>query len=232
MQRARGFSLIETLIVMALAGVALSIAIPSFQETMTSARTKGVAESIQGGLMTARSEAIKRNAPMRFQLVTALDSTCAMSSATRLWVVTQYTGVTAPTNSRGVPSGQCGINAYLPHDQEEACATTASYTGNAASCAVDPFIAAKSVSDAMPNVDVLATPAMVTTPTSFVVTFGPLGQLLANLEGAVPAGSPAYTLVVSPSSGVTGRSYQVLVNSNGSVRLCAPAAAAGTAMAC
>lgn len=224
--KARGFSLIELMIVIAIAGIILAIAVPSFQEAMNNSRIRGVAESIQFGLVKARSDAINRNAPMRFQLVSTLDSTCTASSTSRLWLVTQYTGLTAPANTRGVPAGVCNVNPYVPADQEEPCPATltvAAYNaegGNAASCLADPYIAYKSAADSVPNVSVTASPTMGT-PAGFVVTFGPLGQLLANLEGAVPAGTPAYSVLVAPSAGVTGRSYCVEVNSNGSPRLCA-----------
>jgi len=218
----RGFSLIEMLVVIAIAGIALAIAVPSFQETIVNGRTRGVAESIQFGLIQARSGAISRNAPMRFQLVSTLDATCTASATSRLWLVTQYTGLTTPANSRGVPAGQCAVDAYVPPDQEEPCPTTPAYSGNAASCSVDPFIAQKSSGDSVPNVDVTASPSMGT-PAGFVVTFGALGQLLANLEGAVPVSDPAYSVLVAPSAGVTGRSYCVQVNSNGNVRFCASA---------
>jgi prepilin-type N-terminal cleavage/methylation domain-containing protein len=226
---ARGFSLIEMLVVVAIAGIVLAIAVPSFQETMVNGRSRGVAESIQFGLIKARSEAISRNAPMRFQIVSTLDATCTASSTSRLWVVTQYTGLTAPANTRGVPAGRCNIASYVPPDQEEPCPATPAYTVNtsatpptAASCITDPFIADRSAADRVPDINVTATPTMGT-PAGFIVTFGALGQLVANLEGAVPAGTPAYSVLVAPAAGVTGRSYCVQVNSNGTSRLCTQA---------
>jgi type IV fimbrial biogenesis protein FimT len=232
----RGFSLIEMLVVLAIAGIALAIAVPSFQESMVNGRSRGVAESIQSGLQKARTDAINRNAPMRFQLVSTLDPSpaCTASSTSRLWVVTQYTGVSSPANRRGVPTagpsdvppGACHLAPYVPPDQEEPCPATTAYTVNttatpptAASCTADPFISAKSAADRVPDINVTATPTMGT-PAGFVVTFGALGQLLANLEGAVPGGSPAYSVLVAPATGVTGRSYCVEVNSNGNTRLC------------
>ncbi len=230
--RQRGFSFVETMIVMAIAAIALSIAVPSFQQSIASSRTRAVAESIQSGLLRARTESIRRNAPMRFQLVDTLSSnSCIASSTTGLWLVTQYTGVTTPANTRGVPAGRCAANAYVPPDQEEPCPATPAYTGNAASCVLDPFIAQKGPTDSTPNVDISGTPTMGS-PAGFVVTFGPLGQLLANLEGAVPAGSPAYTVVVAPSTGITGRTWRVQVNSNGNVLLCDPALASTATSAC
>lgn len=227
--RPRGFSLIEMLLVVAIAGIVLAIAVPSFQETLVNSRSRGVAESIQFGLIKARSDAINRNAPMRFQLVSTLDSTCTASSTSRLWVVTQYTGLTTPANTRGVPAGACNVAAYVPPDQEEPCPASPAYTVNtaanpptAASCITDPFISSKGPADRVPDINVTATPTMGT-PAGFIVTFGALGQLLANLEGVIPAGSPAYSVLIAPATGVTGRSYCVQVNSNGTTRMCTSA---------
>lgn len=52
--RESGFNLIEILIVVAIAGIALGIAVPNLQEMIVTARTRGVSESIQSGLLLAR----------------------------------------------------------------------------------------------------------------------------------------------------------------------------------
>ncbi|MCX7156131.1 MAG: GspH/FimT family pseudopilin [Rhodocyclales bacterium] len=232
--RQRGFNLIELLVVIAIAGIAMAIALPNLQEAIVSSRTRAVAESIQSGLMQARSEAIKRNALMRFQLVSTMGGTCATSATSRLWVVTQYTGATTTptTNLRGQPWSRCDVNAYSPPDQEEPCPTTPAYTGNAPSCAVDPFIAYKSGTETASNVDVSASPSSVGSLTGFLVTFGPLGQLMASFDGTTTQAATAATISVSPSTGVAGRRYQVQVNANGTVRLCNPDAPSSDAMHC
>lgn len=240
MKPCRGFSLIEMLVVVAIAGIALSIAVPNLQSSIISSRSRGVAESIQGGLMLARSEAIRRNAPVRFQLValneslaseTAKWNSCTLSAASRFWVVSQYTGQTTPPNTRGVPTGACGLNPYSPPDQEEPCPVAPAYSGTAAQCIADPFLIARSAADRVANIDVTAS-GTVGTPPKLVVTFGPLGQLLTNLEGAVPAGNPAYRVMVTPAAGNAGRAYTVQVNANGNIRLCDPLATAGSPNAC
>jgi type IV fimbrial biogenesis protein FimT len=232
--RQRGFNLIELLVVIAIAGIAMAIALPNLQEAIVSSRTRAVAESIQSGLMLARSEAIKRNALMRFQLVSTMDGTCATSATSRLWVVTQYTGATTTptTNTRGVPWSRCDVNAYSPPDQEEPCPTTPAYSGNAPSCAVDPFIAYKSGTETAANVDVSASPSSVGSLSGFLITFGPLGQLVASFDGTTTQVATTATISVSPSAGATGRRYQVRVNANGTVRLCNPDAPGTDAMAC
>jgi prepilin-type N-terminal cleavage/methylation domain-containing protein len=230
--RDTGFSLIELMVVIAIAGIALAIAVPNLQDSIISSRTRGVAESIQSGLLLARSESIKRNGMMRFQLVSTMDVGCTASATSRLWVVTQFTAATSPTtNTRGEPWGRCQINPYVPPDQEEPCPTTPAYAGNAASCGADPFIAYKSDSENMPGVVVSATPATTGTRAGLIVTYGPMGQLVANFDGTSTSAATTATIAVGPS-GSTGRRYRVLVRSNGAVRLCNPDLPSTDAMAC
>lgn len=227
-RRARGgFSLIETLVVVAIAGILLAIAVPSLQSSINSARTRGVAESVYTGLSLARSEAIRRNAPMRFQLVSTLDNTCVYSAASGqsvattgansipgLWVVSQYVWA----NSRGRVGSACGATPASPPDQEEPCPT-----GSAIGCDSEPWIAYKSSGDKVPGVDLVGAPTAASTPVGFIVTFGPLGQLLDNFEGARSALAPvAYQVDVTPASGTPGTGYRVEVNASGGSRMCVP----------
>ncbi len=235
----RGFNFLEMLIVLAIAGTVMAIAVPDLQSMIVSARTRGVADSIQSGLLLARSEAIKRNALMRFQLVSTMTSACATTATSRLWVVTQFTGATTPSNTRGEPWGRCHIAGYSPPDQEEPCPTTPAYVVDtaatpptAASCTADPFIAYKSSTETAANIDVAATPASVGALSGFVITFGPLGQLVANFDGTTTQAATAATIAVGPSVGVAGRRYRVTVSANGSIRLCNPDLPVGDAMAC
>lgn len=61
----RGVTLIELMIVIVIAAVLLSFAIPSFRETIDRNRLKAAVETLNGDLQFARSEAIKRNRPVR-----------------------------------------------------------------------------------------------------------------------------------------------------------------------
>ena len=233
--RTQGFSIMEMLVVLAIAAVLLSIAVPSFTQSLTNSRVQAIAESIQSGLVRARSESINRNAPVRFQLVSNLLSTCAKTSTAGYWLVTQYTSVTNPVNTRGNPTAACNIAAYTPPDQEEPCPATPAYSGAAASCQADPFIAYKSSADTIVSVTVAGTPTTGTSPAAFVVTFGPLGQLLDSLEGAVPAASAAgvvFEVLVSPTAPLTGREWKIQVSSNGGIKLCDPNAAVGSTFIC
>jgi type IV fimbrial biogenesis protein FimT len=67
--RDRGFTLIELMIGVALLGLLMMLAFPSFTTMMHNARLRAVAESIQSGLQSARAEALKRNQTAEFLLM-------------------------------------------------------------------------------------------------------------------------------------------------------------------
>ncbi len=59
-----GFTLIELFVTIAIAGIVLSIAVPSFQNTIRNARLTANINQVVTALNLARSEAIKRNLPV------------------------------------------------------------------------------------------------------------------------------------------------------------------------
>lgn len=67
----RGFSLLEMLVALAVAGILLGLAAPSFQQTLQQSRQDGRVLELQGALALARSEAIKQSSRI---------SVCARSS--------------------------------------------------------------------------------------------------------------------------------------------------------
>jgi prepilin-type N-terminal cleavage/methylation domain-containing protein len=64
MKRQRGFSLMELMVVLALAAVILGIGAPSFAEFRANNRLTGAANDYLAGVLSARSEALKRQAPV------------------------------------------------------------------------------------------------------------------------------------------------------------------------
>ena len=64
-RRQRAFTLIETMIVVAIVGILAAIAGPSFTEMVRNSRLSAAASALQVSLSLARSEAIKRGADSR-----------------------------------------------------------------------------------------------------------------------------------------------------------------------
>jgi len=101
MQRAqRGVSLIELMVGISVLAVLLVAGLPSFNNWLQNSQIRTTAEAIQNGLNVARSEGVRRNSTVRFQLTSTADSSCALSTTVPNWVV-----------SLDDPSGACGSAA-------------------------------------------------------------------------------------------------------------------------
>lgn len=66
--RQAGVSLVEAVVAMAVLSIALAAAMPSLSGWIARARLQGAAESVHAGIQLARTEAIARNARVRFTL--------------------------------------------------------------------------------------------------------------------------------------------------------------------
>jgi len=88
-RRARGFTIIELVVTLALFGVLMGLAVPSFTIFIQSTQIRNAAETVMTGIVQAKSEAIRRNTPVRFQFVTTLTSSCALSQSSGSWIVSQ-----------------------------------------------------------------------------------------------------------------------------------------------
>ncbi len=60
-QKNAGFTLLETMIVVAIVGILAAIAVPSYQDMLEQNRLKQVAEGLKSEMQFARTEAIKRS---------------------------------------------------------------------------------------------------------------------------------------------------------------------------
>lgn len=77
----RGFTIVELLIGITIMATLMALAMPDFSLWMQNSRIRTAAEALQNGVQLARAEAVRRNAPVLFQLTTSLDSACALLPA-------------------------------------------------------------------------------------------------------------------------------------------------------
>ncbi|MDE2401590.1 MAG: GspH/FimT family pseudopilin [Burkholderiales bacterium] len=149
-QHQHGFSIIEIAVTLAMLGVLMATAMPSFGIWMANARIRSTAEGIHSGLQKARSEAVRRNTSVQFSFVTltdpnVMDNSCALSATGGSWVV-----------SVSSPAGKCG---------------------SAPSTTVSPMVVvANPLGSAGSDVSVAATQRDGTTAAT-TVTFNALGQV-------------------------------------------------------
>lgn len=98
----RGLTLIELMVTISVLVMLTHALEPSISTWLANTQIRSVASSVQAGVQRARSEAVRRNEPVRFTLVSlddsaVMDNTCAPVASGASWVV-----------SLDDPSGQCG----------------------------------------------------------------------------------------------------------------------------
>ena len=109
-QRIRGFSLIELVVSIAIIGILMAAIMPNVSEWILNARVRSAADAIQSGIQAARGEAVKRNRPVTFWLVSladnkVMDNSCTLSSTSASWVI-----------SINSPDSKCGTAASTTAD--------------------------------------------------------------------------------------------------------------------
>lgn len=93
---AKGFSLVELMITIALFGVLVALGVSSFQTWVQDTQTRSVAEVLQNGVRLAQTEAVRRGRNVTFLLTNAPPALGVADSATgKNWVVQTMTFVDA-----------------------------------------------------------------------------------------------------------------------------------------
>jgi len=195
--RQRGVTLIESVVVMAIAVILLRLAVPAFSAWLGNVQTRTVAESLQSGLQLARAEAIRRNAPVTFWLT----STAVPQTAD--WLV----GCATPVGTGQIPEqpGDCpGITttAGLP------AAGTTTFT---------PWIQNVSAAAQQSTLVQIATPNGGTE-----VTFSSVGLVTTNKDNSPAIQEIDITAPALPTA--QARPLKVMI-SGGQIRMCDPALA-------
>ena len=84
----RGFTLIELMVTLSVAGILLSMAVPAFSSFVQNDRDVGQINSLAGSFNYARSEAVKRNSPSGIIVCPSTDGqTCGGTAWSGGWIV-------------------------------------------------------------------------------------------------------------------------------------------------
>jgi type IV fimbrial biogenesis protein FimT len=116
MKRHQGFTLIELMTSLTVAGILAAIAVPAFNSFLQNDRDTGQVNSLVGSLSYARSEAVKRASTNGITVCQSLDSVnCDAGPWTEGWIVTYIDPVT-PANTivlQAIPA-LSGTNTVTP----------------------------------------------------------------------------------------------------------------------
>lgn len=93
----RGVTLVELIITIAVCGILLAIATPSFRKLLKNWELKSTAESVYQGLQLARAEAVRRNSRVRF--VVGTDTSWTVSTDAGVEIQSRPAKEGAPTAS-------------------------------------------------------------------------------------------------------------------------------------
>ncbi len=193
---ARGFSLIELIVVLAVLAILLAAGASNFSVWMTNSRIRTTAESIQNGLQMARAEAVRRNTPIRFQFVDNLTNACVLSPTV------------TPTASNWIisfddPAGDC----------DAAPLNDAFAVSDSANNPAPRIIQSRAATEGGRNTLIAADASMV--------TFNGLGRA-TSVSAAAPVEIDV-SPVAAAGTCTSQRCLRVTVSAAGQIRMCDPA---------
>jgi type IV fimbrial biogenesis protein FimT len=197
--RQHGMSLVELAIGLVIIGSLLALAAPSYTAWIQNTKIRTTAEAILNGLQLARTEAVRRNAQIRFNLTDTLTATCVVSANGTNWIV-----------SFDDPSGLCA-NGLLNEAQD---------AGDSAVSPAPRMIQVRPSSEGSTGVAVAADQSSI--------MFNGLGRVIPvpgaaiNINVSNPAAGTCATI---GGGGGPVRCMRVAVSAGGQIRLCDPARA-------
>lgn len=177
----KGFTLIEALIAMALLILLITLGAPSYATWIRNNQIRTAAESILNGLQLARSEAIKRNSLVRFQLVSDLTNGCTISSTGTNWIVS--------VDSAASSCAATGSDTVAPRiiqkrsSQEGSASTSVSATltgGSSASVVFDSFgrVQTSSLASSISSINISITGATAGAYRDLRIAIAPGGRII------------------------------------------------------
>lgn len=93
--RQAGVTIIEMMIALTIMALLVFLALPSMGTWLNNTQIRTAGETLLAGINLARTEALRNNTVVMFQMTTNLDSDCALSNAGTSWVVS----LTNPANA-------------------------------------------------------------------------------------------------------------------------------------
>lgn len=195
----RGMSLVELAIGLAIVGILLALAAPSYSTWIQNTKIRTTAEAILNGVQLARAEAVRRNTQIRFYLTDTLTAACVASTGGTNWVV-----------SFDDPTGLCA-NALLNEALD---------AGDAAVSPAPRMIQVRPSNEGSTGVTVLAGQSSIIFNGLGRVT--PVPGATINIDVSNPAAGACAAL---GGGGGPIRCLRVTVSQGGQVRLCDPARA-------
>lgn len=97
--RGRGFTIIEVLVTLTVLSLVLMLGLPNISAWLQNTQIRNGAEALVSGLQLARTEALRRNRQVRFNIVDTLDASCNLIATGGNWVV-----------SMADPTGKCSVD--------------------------------------------------------------------------------------------------------------------------
>lgn len=204
-----GLNLVEVMISLAVLAILIGLGAPGFVEWLQNQQIRAAAEATLNGVQVARGEAVRRNTPVRFALVSDLSSSCVLSADS----------LTAPVSVSWVvsladPTGVCDAAPGVAPAQIVQKRSSAEGSPNAVAT----------------SVFVPSPPAAPAPQAASTVTFAALGNVIANADGTPSINKIDLTNnKLGPS--VT-RPLRLVINAGGSIRMCDPSLAVSDTRAC
>jgi type IV fimbrial biogenesis protein FimT len=128
-----GVSLIEMMMAITILGLLIMIGLPNMTIWLNNSQIRTAGETVLSGLTLARTEAVRRNATVRFNLVSDLTSSCVLATGGTSWVVSlaDPTGAcdTAPSDSGPVLQVRSGAEGTSRAVVEATGAATVHFNG-------------------------------------------------------------------------------------------------------